>query len=288
MKRPQLLTVVAGLLLTAGIYFFVRTTPAKKTAPVAEKHSPDDGHGHGTGTTVSIDTILLLAKKQLSPSQIVAVSTLENSISRGDVKEQQVQVYRSLARFWSDSGRIFEPYAWYLAEAARLENSEKSLNFAAQLFLDNLQGDEVPDRRKWKALQAKDLFERSLQVNPAGDSAKVGLGACYLFGGISESPMEGILKIREVAEKDSTNVYAQMMLGKGSLLSGQYDRAIDRFEKVVQLEPENLDAILLLAEVYERTGKKSEAISWYRRSLPLITLPEIRKAVEERISGLKQ
>lgn len=288
MKRPQIITIIAGLLLTAGIYFFVSTIPAKKSKPAAEQHSPGDGHDHGNGTTVTTDTILIMAKKQLSPAQVVSVSTLENSISRGDVKDQQIHVYHELARFWSDSARIFEPYAWYLAEAARLENSEKSLTFAAQLFLDNLQTDEVAERRKWKALQAKDLFERSLKINPANDSAKVGLGASYLLGGISDTPMEGILKIREVAEKDSSNVFAQMMLGKGSLLSGQYDKAKERFEKVTRLDPTNLDAILLLAEVYERTGKKGEAIGWYQKSLSLVKQPEVRKAIEERISALKK
>ena len=52
--------------------------------------------------------------------------------------------------------------------------------------------------------------------------SKVGLGACYLFGNISANPMEGIGKIREVVEKDSTNIYAQMILAKGSMMSGQY------------------------------------------------------------------
>ena len=75
-------------------------------------------------------------------------------------------------------------------------------------------------RRQWKALQAKDLFERSLKINPDNDSAKVGLGACYLFGDISATPMEGILKIREVVEKDSTNIYAQMMLVGVHLIPG--------------------------------------------------------------------
>jgi cytochrome c-type biogenesis protein CcmH/NrfG len=137
-------------------------------------------------------------------------------------------------------------------------------------------------------LQAKDLFERSLKINPANDSAKVGLGASYLFGGISATPMEGILKIREVAEKDSTNVYAQMMLGKGSLLSGQYDKAIGRFQTVCRLEPANLDAILLLAEVYERTGDKKNAVSWYQKSLPLVQQAAVKKAIEQRITELKK
>ena len=100
-------------------------------------------------------------------------------------------------------------------------------------------------------MQAKDLFERSLKINPDNDSAKVGIGACYLFGNISAAPMEGILKIREVVEKDSTNLYAQMMLVRGSLLSGQYDKAISRLETVNRIKPDDIDAILLLAEVYE-------------------------------------
>ena len=98
-------------------------------------------------------------------------------------------------------------------------------------------------RRRWKALQAKDLFERSLKINPDNDSSKVGLGACYIFGNISATPMEGILKIREVVEKDSTNIYAQMMLGNGSLISGQYDKAITRLQTVDRLQPDNVEAI---------------------------------------------
>ena len=288
MKQPQIITIGIALLLTAGTYFFVRTTPKKKAAPVAEAHGPNDGHDHGTETNITADTILAMAKKQLSPEQVVRITTLENSISRGDVKDQQIHVYHQLAKFWSDSARIFEPWAWYTAEAARLENSEKSLTFAAQQFLDNLQADEVPERRKWKALQAKDLFERSLQINPANDSAKIGLGGAYLFGGISATPMEGILKVREVAEKDSTNIYAQMMLGKGSLLSGQYDKALDRFLKVVRMDPKNLDACLLLGEVYERTGDKAKAISWYQQSLPLTKQEEVATAIRQRIAELKK
>lgn len=288
MQKPQLITIGIALLLTAGLYFFVRTTPKKQAVVETGQHGPGDGHDHGPEGGLTIDSILLAAKKQLSPEQEVRISTLENSVSRGDVKEQLLHVYHQLASFWADSARIFEPYAWYTAEAARLENSEKSLNFAAQQFLDNLQADDSPERRKWKALQAKDLFERSLKINPAGDSAKIGLGATYLFGGISETPMAGILKIREVAEKDSNNVYAQMMLGRGSLFSGQYDKAKDRFLRVIQLVPGNLDAALLLAEVYERTGDKENAVSWYRKSLPLAKPEELRRAIEQRIAALKK
>ncbi len=286
MKKPQWITLFAGIVLVGCIYVFGRIIPHKKTISV-EQHGPDDGHDHETNQ-VTIDTILQIAKKELTQEQVIRLNTLENSISRGDVKAQQLGVYHQLAHFWADTARVFEPYAWYQAEAARLENSEKSLTFAAHLFLDNLQNDEVAARRRWKALQAKDLFERSLKINPGNDSAKVGLGATYLFGDISATPMEGILKIREVADKDSTNIYAQMMLSKGSVISGQYDKSIGRLQTVTRLQPGNVEAILLLAEVYERMGDKENAITWSRKSLPLIKIPEIRKEIEKRVEELKK
>jgi tetratricopeptide (TPR) repeat protein len=286
-KRPQWITIGAALILVLAIFFLGRTTPPKK-AVVAEIHSDDDGHDHGPATGITIDTILAIAKKQLSAEQVTRINMLENSISRGDVKEQRLKVYHQLSHFWGDSMRYFPPYAWYEAEAARLENSEKTLTFAAHLFLENLQLEQNPGIMKWEALQAKDLFERSLKINPDNDSAKVGLGATYLFGNISANPMEGISKIREVVEKDSTNIYAQMTMVKGSLISGQTDKAIERLQTVHRLQPENIEAILMLAEVYERKGDKAIAAEWYGKSLAYIKRPDAKAEIEKRIAELKK
>ena len=290
MKKPQWITIAAAVLLTTGIFIFGRTVPKKNAVPISDnmQHNPDDGHNHDALQPLSIDTILNLARKQLSAEQVVRINMLENSITRGDVKEQQLKVYHQLSHFWADSAQIFEPYAWYEAEAARLENSEKTLTFAARLFLENLQNDETVKRRTWKALQAKDLFERSLRINPDNDSAKIGLGACYLFGNISSNPMEGIAKIREVVEKDSTNIYAQMTLAKGALVSGQYDKAIGRLQTVIRLNADNVEAILLLADLNERSGNKANAITWYQKSLQYIKLQDARKEIEKRIEELRK
>jgi len=287
-KKPQWITVGIAVLLIVTIFLFGRTVPTKKNIVASTEHSENDGHDHGTSTDFSIDSILGIAKKQLSSEQVTRLSLLENSISRGDVKAQQLKVYHQLSHFWGDSMRFFPPYAWYEAEAARLENSEKSLTFAAHLFLENLQQEENAGLVKWEALQAKDLFERSLKINPDNDSAKVGLGACYLFGNISTNPMEGIAKIREVVEKDSTNTYAQLTLVKGSLLSGQIDKAIARLQTVNRLHPENIEAILMLAEVYERKGDKAIAADWYSKGLQYIKRTDLRAELEKRIAELKK
>lgn len=237
--------------------------------------------------SLTTDSILYYSKQNLTKEQTARLNQLENSISRGDVMAQKLSLYHQLAHFWYDTANIFPPYAWYTAEAARLENSENSLTFAAHLILNKL--DEVQDARlrQWEALQAKDLFERSLKINPDNDSSKIGLGAVYLYGGIA-SPMEGIGLIRGVVEKDSNNVYAQMTLGRASLMSGQVEKAVDRFKKVVSIQPKNIEAILLLADTYERMHDNGNAIEWYQKSLPLVPNPEYKKEVEQKIEQLKK
>ena len=289
MKKPQWITIIVAVLLTAGIYLFGRTVPSSHKINTTTA-SPEDNHSHDIQASITIDTILLEAKKQLSAQQLVSLGKLEEKekTAARQSSEEQEHAFHQLAGFWADSARVFEPYAWYRAQAARLENSEKNLTFAARLFLENLQQDEVMTRRQWKALQAKDLFERSLKINPNNDSAKVGIGACYLFGNISPAPMEGIMKIREVVEKDSTNIYAQMMLAKGSLLSGQYDKAVLRLQLINRMKPGDLEAILLLADVYERMNDKKNAVEWYRKSLELAKEDELKKAILGRIEELKK
>ena len=284
MKKPQWITLATALILVAILYMFGRVVPEKKTNTTRQPDLADN--------PVSIDSILFDAKKRLDATQIVRLNALENSVVRGNVNEQKLKAYHQLAHFWADTGQIFEPYAWYEAEAARLENSEKSLTFAAHLFLQNMRGENDQPLRTWKALEAKDLFERSLKINPQNDSSIIGLGACYIFGGISATPMEGILKVRAVADKDSSNIFAQEVLGHGSMYSGQYDKAIARFETVYRLSKKNedtqLEACLMLAEAYERKADRLSAINWYKKSLMLIKNQEVKKEVNKRIDELSK
>ncbi len=287
MNKPQWITAGVALFLVVGLYAATSDAifghhPKKSSTPAAAATA--DLHAG----ELSIDSILVHAREKLTPRQQARLNFLESSLQKAG-PEEQLHLNHQLARYWRDSVRMFEPYAWYTAEAARLENSEKSLTFAAHLFLNNLRAEGNPELKHWKGHQAQELFERSLKINPANDSSAVGLGAVYLFGGMSPNPMEGIQKIRAVVEKDSTNVYAQMTLGHASILSGQLDRAIERFEKVVRLQPRNLEAILSLAEAEERHGNTAAAVSWYRQSLPLSnSIPRLREEVERRINALSK
>ena len=280
MKQKQWALAGFGLVLLLSLYFFGQTIPPKKKETRQAATEVETGG-------LSFDQILAASKQRLNPSQLDRVQQLEHSVIRGDIKTQKLKAYTQLAEFWRDTARAFLPAAYYTAEAAKLEKLEKKLTFAAHLFLDNLRGQENPQLRKWMATNAKELFEEVLESNPANDSAKVGLGSSYMFGNIGSNPMEGILMIREVAERDPHNMYAQMMLGIGGVMTGQFDKAIDRFKKVVDHQPANIEAVLNLAEAYEQKGDKASAIEWYKKSKQLIHNPEIEKELDARINSLR-
>jgi len=282
-KKSQIVLVIASVVAVVLLFVFGKVTAPKSAANQAPMAQQDAG----APSAIHFADILQKARQQLTPEQNQRILSLENAVTRGDVKDQQLHVYHQLARFWKDSAHVFEPYAYYMAQAAKLENSEKSLTFAAQLFVDNLLTENNPAMQHWLAENAKDLLDKALVLNPNNDSSKIGLGACYMFGNISDNPMQGILPVREIAQKDSNNLYAQMVLGLGGKKSGQLDKAIERFQFIVRKDPHNLEAIFQLAETYDMQGDKANAIHWYETAKNMINNDAIKKEIDKRINELK-
>ena len=269
-----------GLILLISLLFFGKIEAPQK------KHTQN----LSAAPAFNISDYIQQAKQKRSPSQLVFVSNLENSISRGDVKQQQVKIHSQIAEFWKDSAKAFIPYAHYLAEAAKLDNSEKNLTFAAQFILDNMRGERNEALKIWEAETAIDLFEKGLQLNPDNESLKVGLGSCYIYGkgmiGNAEETMKGIQHLLQVVKRDSANMKAQLVLGIGGVISMQFDKAIDRLNKVATSQPGNLEAVSWLADAYAGAGDNTNAIKWYQYSKKLVNNAEYSKEVDERIKAL--
>jgi len=277
-QKKQLILLTAAALILMLLLFFGKTINPKKlpiepvTQPVAE--------------VLNFNTILVNAKQKLTESQKKQLDMLDKSL-QSTSNTDKIKAYRLLSEFWKDTAGVYEPYLFYLAEEAKLENSEKTLTFAAQQFTSSLLDVVEPSIQNWLGTNAKVLFEKALAINPNNDSSKIGLGACYILGNVSTNPMEGILPVREIATKNPDNLYAQMVLGLGGKKSGQFDKAIERFLIINSKQPNNLVVILHLAECFEQKGDKLNAKIWYLKAVGLVKNAEIKKEIEKRISELK-
>ena len=280
MRKPQLILILSGLLLFSLLYFFTPRFTAKEA--IASNQSAEN-------QVVTTESILNTAKLALSESQKISLLSIENQLIKAKNAQDSLKSYKALTKFWADSAQKLAPYLYFSYSAALLENSEKSLTFAAQLLVDNLlTPDAPPALLPWIAGNAKVLLEKALVINPKNDSAKINLGACYLFGNLSDNPMQGITKIKEVVDKDSTNAYGQFILALGGKKSGQYDKAIERFLTVINIQPNHIEAMIHLAECYELTDQKALAIEWYTKVSNSVNIPEAKEAISKRIKELKK
>jgi tetratricopeptide (TPR) repeat protein len=283
-KKQQFILTAAGIILIASLLIFGKTVAIKEVATNTDATKPPEAK-------FNFDGYLLAARQKLSVSRQNYLDGLENSVKRGDVKEQQIKVFNQLSAFWKDSVHVEDLHNFYAAQSAKLVNSEKNLTFAARLILRDLRNEEDVAKRGWKAEEAISLFQKAIELNPGNDSLRVGLGSCYVFGkgmaGDAQSTMKGIQELLQVIKKDSLNMQAQLILGIGGVISTQYDKAIIRLQTVVKNEPANIEAISWLADAYAGNGDKPSALKWYEVSKRIINDPAYTREVDERIKMLK-
>lgn len=232
---------------------------------------------------IAFSDLLESAKKKLPAEKLMLINEWENKVVRGDVKTQQIAAYKQLYSVW-DSLNQLPIAAHYLAEAAKLENSEKSLTFAANLFLEHLQHAQEPGVMKWEAQQAIELLDKAITLNPGNDSLKIRQALVYMNTG---EPMTGVQKLRALVAEHPDNVEAQVTLANLAITSGQYDKAIERLETLLQKKPDEAKAIFVLAEAYKSKGDIKKAVALFQKCKELLKDPSLKAEIDNYIKTIQ-
>ncbi|HEX2616111.1 MAG TPA: tetratricopeptide repeat protein [Flavobacteriales bacterium] len=102
------------------------------------------------------------------------------------------------------------------------------------------------------------------------------------------APMQTILKLRDLAEKEPDNIDAQYHLGVFSWQTGQYDKAMARFRTVVAKDPTNYpDAFAYLGQAYASLDSTDKAIAALETYKTLVTDTAMRNGADRLITELK-
>ncbi len=281
MKKQYLIGAI-GFAFVLILFYFGKTTT--ETKPV-QQMKPE------ASNQFDVQQFILQEKQKLSPELSKSITDIENAYLQTADKSKKIIGLNTTANFWKDTAQNFKLYAFYNSEAAKLDNSEKNLTFAAQQFLTLLRDEHDEAMLAWESDEAIRLFQEAIKLNPNNEDLKIGLGSSYVFGkgrnGDPQETMKGIQELLGVVRRDSTNMRAQLVLGIGGYVSGQYDKAISRLTKVIIAQPDNLEAIAFLADTYAAQGNKADAIKWYNVSKRLANNPEYSKEVDNRIKLLE-
>ncbi len=104
----------------------------------------------------------------------------------------------------------------------------------------------------------------------------------------SPNPMPGIMLLREVLEEDPKNVKALSALGLFSIQSNQLDKAIARFEQIVEIDSQNYLALEKLVDLYKSTN---DTLNWNQSLHNLYqveTDKERRRRIEDTLKELEK
>jgi tetratricopeptide (TPR) repeat protein len=246
MGTRQILIVASCLLVGGAIIFLPRTS---NTASESKNST-------SVASSETFKTQLEAIKKQTPAEVLARVTFFENKLKESKGNESAPWL-DSLVFIWD---RQMRPgiSAEYALQKAELSDEGLAWKNAGIRFLAISNFFEGTDKSGLLS-RAIACLEKAQKKLPNDDAVKTQLGVAYVEG--SAEPMKGIALLREAVAKDSTNLDAQISLGFFSMKSGQFDKAIKRFQIVMRLRPDLPEAGLYLAEAYQMDSKPDEALS---------------------------
>lgn len=130
---------------------------------------------------------------------------------------------------------------------------------------------------------ARARYEYLLDQNPERLDLKNKIAMTYVS---SQNPMIGIQMLNQILEEDENNAEALFNLGILAVQTGQYERAIQRFEKLKVADPGNVQGRFYLGLSYKETGRKEDAIAELNEVKDMSSDEELNAIVDSLLEEL--
>ena len=255
----QLLLITGVCLLTVALYFAPK---------VINKEVANDNNDL---KVYSFETLISEAKGLLKRQEAERINSIETALKSDP---SSLVLFDSLGKMW-DRVNMPQISAHYYEKIALIKSDESSWINAAYRYYDAFRMTSDTSLRKVLVDKAISSYQKVLEKNPENLDAKTDLGLCYAEG--TNSPMQGIMLLREVVAKNPNHEMAQFNLGILSVKSQQYDKAVERFQHVLEINSANKEARFMLARTYSAMGNKEQAL----KNLKMIRETEDSRLNEE-------
>lgn len=185
-----------------------------------------------------------------------------------DIIQSQDTARLALAIQLLDSNQQYT-YAGVLSEKlANIQNSGRRHFLAARYFLMETYSHPNPENELMFIKKSRTELEKAVELEPSNLDAQVDLAVCIYNINKIQPPkdqleyMKPISILVKVNQSDPNHVDALVYLGKLAIEGGKYDKAIERFKKLVSLQPQNPEYCMELSKAYGLNGDQQEAKKW--------------------------
>jgi len=281
-RSKQILVTGAIVLLVA--FLFSRDIKGLVKPKEQTTNAPASGQLMSETSEQQIDLaeISRTGKNMINSGLASEITALENSYNTA-ADNDKVEAAKLLAQKWDDLEQSV-PSALYLEIVAKESKTLPTWIKAGDMFLKAFDNSRDSILQPALLQRANISYSNALSIDSANAEAKTGMGITIVNG--MGAPMQGIAMLLDVVRKDPKNIKANMSLGTFAIKSGQFDKAIIRFNDIIALKP-SPDAYFYLATAYENLNKNAEAIDAYIKSKELAANPTLSKFIDSKVLELK-
>ncbi|RYZ23168.1 MAG: tetratricopeptide repeat protein, partial [Chitinophagaceae bacterium] len=164
-------------------------------------------------------------------------------------------------------------------------NATLALDYAIEQFNHTYVWDKKPADYTDRQAKLQTALDKALALNPTNDTTRIDLAAVYIEG--TGETMKGIEQLLTIVRQDSTNIPANIILGKMAVESGQLDKAVLRGETILRVDQDNVEARLFLAEALKRKGETAKAKQLFTEAKKIMKNPAFSKDMDEYMATFK-
>ncbi|GAB4008392.1 hypothetical protein GCM10028808_14390 [Spirosoma migulaei] len=286
MNKFVLLVIVLAAALTVGLYTLPRVVVRNENKQLGGGRTTQTSGASRSGSdSLNVATngdSSSIHEKPLSPEQQKRLVTLQTEFRKASPAQKEAVGVKLIALLHEVTR--YDSAAHYAEEVAKTQPTERNLLRAGDEYFEAYTF--AVDEKKTALLgqKTRDLYGQALAKNPNLLSAKANMAMTYVN---TDTPMQGIMLLREVIKQDPTNELALFNLGLLAMRSNQYERAIDRFRQILVNNPSSRKAQFYLGVSLAEAGQKAEAKKVLAQVKQQEKDPQILAAVreyEERLS----
>jgi tetratricopeptide (TPR) repeat protein len=250
MNRAQWISIFSAVALFAMLYFGFSTTPGK--------HKNIEKQRALAAVSTDINSLLTDAKQGMPAQQSASILALESELNSLGTDSAKAEVYKRLSSLWYS----YEKPAiagFYAEKTAELIGGEEAWSIAGTTYSICLQKEQAGKVKAFCSQKAVQCLENAASINPGNPQHKINLALVYAEDPPQDNPMKGVLMLIELNKQYPENVPLLTQLGRLAIKTGQFDKAVQRLEQALSLEPENPSANCLIVKAYEGAGNEPKA-----------------------------
>lgn len=219
----------------------------------------------------------------MAPEATSEIESLRGSIAKASPK-QKANLQTRMGDAFQKANR-FDSAGHYYGLAFDGQPSPQLAFKAGNAFYEGVTFASTPSKIEKLSANARKWLEKVPDSDPNSTEAQAKIALTWVN---SEAPMKGILKLRELAEKEPNNEFLAYQLGILSFQSGQYDKAVARFEKVTAINPKNVNGYFYLAQSLMQLGQKEKALAAVLKGMPLAKEEDTKASFQEMKQQLSE